>query len=78
MSFLTFDICRKTLSEAVDRALGSIISKFQQFKNVEYHTFTKLYDTGVNSTLYPASPWYWTWQRLWTDDFSNLIFGVAP
>ena len=48
----------QTLSEAVGRALGSIISKFKQFKNVRYHTFTKLYDTGVNSILsYGARIW---------------------
>ena len=55
---LTFDICAKTLSEAAGRALGSIISKFKQFKNVGYHIITKLYDTGVSSILsYGASIW---------------------
>ena len=33
------------------RALSSIISKFKQFKNIGYYTFTKLYDTGVNSVI---------------------------
>ena len=56
--FLTFDIWSKTLSEAVRRALGSIISKFKQLKNVGYHTFTKLYDTGVSSiSSYGTSIW---------------------
>ena len=30
--FLTFDTCAKTLSEAVGRILGSIISKFKHLK----------------------------------------------
>ena len=48
----------RTLAESGGRALSSIISKFKQFKNISYHTFTKLYDTGVNSVIsYGASVW---------------------
>ena len=56
--YLNFDKCAKTLSEAAGRALGSIITKFKQYKNIGYHTFTKLYKAGVNSILdYGASVW---------------------
>ena len=55
---LTFEKCAKALTDSGGRALGSIISKFKQFKNVGYNTFTKLYDTGVNSIIsYGASVW---------------------
>ena len=56
--YLDFDKCAKTLSEAAGRSLGSIITKFKQYKNIGYHTFTKLYKTGVISILdYGASVW---------------------
>ena len=56
--YLTFEKCAKALSDSGGRALGSVISKFKQFKNVGYNTFTKLYDTGVNSIIsYGASIW---------------------
>ena len=55
---LDFDKCAKTLSDAAGRALGSIITKFKQFKNIGYKTFTKLYNSGVSSILdYGASVW---------------------
>ena len=38
--------------------MGSIITKFKQFKNIGYKTFTKLYNSGVSSILdYGASVW---------------------
>ena len=56
--YLTFELCARTLAESGGRALNSIISKFKQFKNIGYYTFTKLYDTGVNSVIsYGASVW---------------------
>ena len=48
---LDIDKCAKTLSDAAGRALGSIITKFKQFKNIGYKTFTKLYNSGVSSIL---------------------------
>ena len=56
--YLTFELCARTLAESGGRALSSIISKFKQFKNIGYYTFTKLYDTVVNSVIsYGASVW---------------------
>ena len=49
--YLTFELCPRTLAESGIIALSSIISKFKQFKNIGYYTFTKLYDTGVNSVI---------------------------
>ena len=49
--YLTFKLFARTLAESGGRGLTSIISKFKQFKNICYHTFTKLYDTGVNSVI---------------------------
>ena len=55
---LTFNECEKVLSDAAGRALSSIISKFKSFKDIGYHTFTKLYETGVLSIMnYGASVW---------------------
>ena len=67
--YLTFELCARTLAESGGRALSSIISKFKQFKNVGYHTFTKLYDTGVNSIIsYGASIWGYG-----NDKFGQLV-----
>ena len=49
-----FELCARTLAESGG---SSIISKFKQFKNIGYHTFTKLYDTGVNSVI---KYYYWS------------------
>ena len=66
---LTFELCARTLAESGGRALSSIISKFKQFKNIGYHTFTKLYDTGVNSIIsYGASIWGYG-----NDKFGQLV-----
>ena len=45
--YLDFDKCAKTLSDAAGRALGSVVTKFKQYKNIGYHTFTKSYKTRV-------------------------------
>ena len=56
--YLDFEKCAKTLSDAAGRALGCIINKFKQYKNIGYETFTKLYNSGVNTILdYGASIW---------------------
>ena len=48
---LNFNECVKTLATAGGRALGRIISKFRNLKNVGYHTFKKLYYSGVSPIL---------------------------
>ena len=48
---LNFNECVMTLATAGGRALGGIISKFKSLKNVGYHTFKKLYYSGVSSIL---------------------------
>ena len=56
--FLTFDECARTLSDASGRALSGIISKFKYFKDIGYHTFTKLYQTGVKPIFeYGSAIW---------------------
>ena len=42
-------------------------------RDAEFCVMTRL--IGIKKIVYDI---YWTWQRLWTDDFLNLIFGVAP
>ena len=48
---LKFDSCISALASAAGRALGAIISKFKELKNVGYHTYTKLYNNGVTPIL---------------------------
>ena len=56
--FLNFNSCAETLSKAASRALGGVISKFKQFKNVGFRTFSKLYQAAVVPVMdYCASVW---------------------
>ena len=56
--YLKYDIGIKNLSDAGQRALGSIIGKCKQLKDFSYRTFTKLYETCVNPVLnYSSAVW---------------------
>lgn len=44
---LTFETCSKTLAESGGRALSAVISKFKEFKESGFKTFSKLYDACV-------------------------------
>ena len=67
--YLTFKLCARTLAESDGTALSSVISKFKQFKDIGYHTFTKLFDTGVNSVIsYGASV-----LGYWNDKFGQMV-----
>ena len=52
---MKFDTCVSSLASAGGRALGAIISKFKELRNVGYHTYTKLYNSGVAPILEYAS-----------------------
>ena len=55
---LKFDSCISVLASAASRALGAIISKFKELKNVGHLTYTKLYDSGVTPILeYSCAVW---------------------
>ena len=55
---LTYASCSKTLADSAGRALGAVISKFKQFKEVGYHTFTKMFNTCVVPVLdYSCEIW---------------------
>ena len=55
---LNFKECAETLCCSAGRALGKIIGKFKTFENVNYKTYTKLYDTCVWPILdYCSSIW---------------------
>ena len=55
---LKFDSCIAALASAGGRALGAIISKFKELKNVSYNTYTKLYNSGVAPILeYSCAVW---------------------
>ena len=55
---LKFNACVKMFAESSGRALGGIISKFRNLKNVGYHTFSKMYDAGVKPICeYAAAVW---------------------
>jgi hypothetical protein len=44
---LTFEYCASILGNSAGRALGGVIAKFKQFKNVGYKTYTKMYEAAV-------------------------------
>lgn len=53
-----FNITAKTLAEAGNRALGSIINKYKSINGLGYYTFTKLYKAGVCPILdYCSGVW---------------------
>ncbi len=55
---LDFQTTASTLSGAGSRALSGVISKFKQFRNVCFDTFTKLYNASVVPVLdYGAGVW---------------------
>ena len=55
---LTFEACSKTLADSGGRALGAIISKFKEYKDLGYKTFTKLFDACVAPVLdYGSGIW---------------------
>ena len=67
--FLNFKECARVLATAGGRALGGIISKFKTMKNVGYHTFTKLFNTGVNPILEYGSG---IWGFIKADEISQI------
>ena len=55
---LTFTTCSKVLADSGGRALGAVISKFKQFRDVGYNTFTKMFETGVIPVMdYGSGVW---------------------
>ena len=50
--------CAKTLADSGGRALGAVISKFKNLKNVGYRTFETLYNAGVKPVIeYGSGVW---------------------
>ena len=43
---LSFDDCTTVLSDAAGRALGGVINKFKEMKDMGFETFEKMYETG--------------------------------
>lgn len=55
---LSFNQCSKTLADAGHRALGAVISKFKQYKEIGYKTYSKLYNACVVPvTDYASAVW---------------------
>ena len=44
---IEFKECVKVLADSSGRALGAIVSKIKQLKDIGYNTLSKLYNTGV-------------------------------
>ena len=56
--FLTFETCAKVLSEAAGRALGGVIYKYRNIKDVGFRTYEKMYHAAVTSVSdYGAEIW---------------------
>ena len=55
---LDFSLTAEILANAGNRALGGIINRLQTLRNVNFSTFSKLYDTGVRPIInYAAAIW---------------------
>ena len=55
---MNFKSCSKTLAESGGRALSAIISKFKQFKDIGYDTYSKMYDSCVTPVVdYGSGVW---------------------
>ncbi len=56
--FLHFNITAQVLSDAANRALGSIINKYMTINGLGYYTCTRLFQSGVCPTLdYGSEIW---------------------
>jgi len=56
--YLNFQECAQTLADSAGRALGSVISKFNAFKDIGFYTYTKLFDSSIWPILdYCSSIW---------------------
>jgi hypothetical protein len=57
--YLHFDIASKTLAGAAGRALGKLWSIYKGFNGLGYSSYTKLYESYVDSVmLYSSGAWY--------------------
>ncbi len=45
--FLDFNITAQVLSDAANRAVGSIINKYKAINGPSYNTYTRLFQSGV-------------------------------
>ena len=55
---LSFDDCTTVLSDAAGRALGGVINKFKEMKDMGFETFEKMYETAVTTVNdYAAEIW---------------------
>ena len=55
---MKFDACAKTLSDSSSRAFGFVISKFKQFKTLDYDIFTKTFNTCLVPIMdYASGVW---------------------
>ena len=56
--FMEFNECAKTLSDSGGRALGALISRFKEFRDLGFKTFMTLFNSGVQPILtYGSSVW---------------------
>ncbi len=56
--YLTFDKAVEVLSAAANRALGSMINKFKSMREMNYRTYTKLYESLVCPVMdYGSAVW---------------------
>ena len=56
--YLDYTESANILAKASGRALGSIITKYKQFKGLDYRTYTKLYNTCVTTIMdYSSAIW---------------------
>ncbi len=56
--FLDYDVIAKVLADSGNRALGAIINKYKSLSGLGYHTYTKMYHSGVTPILdYSCEIW---------------------
>ena len=53
-----FNECAKTLTDSGGRALGALISRFKEFRDLSFKTFMTIFNSGVQPILtYGSSVW---------------------
>jgi len=56
--YLDFKTTGDILAGAAGRALGAVITKFRNYKNIGFQTFTRLFDASVSPVLeYGSEIW---------------------
>ena len=79
---LDFNTTTELLAGAAGRALGAVLTKFKNFRNIGFNAFQKLFDTIVSPILGYASEVWWYKENVLCErvhqQASRYYLGIRP